>query len=315
MSNNPDGNHTVLIADDHESTLEHLGEVLDEWGYKVLTVEDGDQAWDILQQEDAPRMAILDRRMPGMDGLEIVRRVREQSQEPYIYILLLTVYDQEKHLVAGLNAGADDYIVKPFRVHELQARLEAGQRILEIQEQLINTRDKLHSQATTDAVTGLWNRSAIMEILRRELSRGKRRDDPVGLAILDLDDFKRINDSHGHQAGDVVLLECGQRMRNCVRTYDATGRYGGDEFLSVHPSCNVEDSVMLGERLRREIAKETVMLGEAPIWVTASAGVVSSETFPEADADELIHLADEALYVAKRGGRNRIEIASGAGEE
>ena len=302
-------NNNVLISDDHDSTLDHLGEVLSEWGYQVVAVNDGNEAWDILQRDDAPRMAILDKSMPGMDGEEIVRRVREQSQEPYIYILLLTMYDEEKHLVAGLNAGADDYIVKPFRSHELQARLEAGKRILEIQEQLIRTRDELHSQATTDAGTGLWNRAAILEILDRELDRGTRQGEYVGLAMIDLDEFKRINDSYGHQAGDTVLLECGQRMRNCVRVYDATGRYGGDEFLSVHPGCDVETAVMLGERLRREIAKETVMVGEAPLWVTASAGVVSSELFPGAGPDELIALADEALYVAKRGGRNRLEIA------
>jgi diguanylate cyclase (GGDEF)-like protein len=219
------------------------------------------------------------------------------------------MYDQEKHLVAGLNAGADDYIVKPFRSHELQARLEAGRRILEIQEHLIRTRDQLHSQATTDAATGLWNRPAIMEILERELERGRRKGEPIGLAMIDLDEFKQINDSYGHPAGDKVLLECGQRMRNCVRTYDATGRYGGDEFLTVHPGCDLEQAVMLGERLRRIIAKETVMVGKAPLWVTASAGIVSSELFPEAGTDELIALADEALYVAKRAGRNRLEIA------
>jgi diguanylate cyclase (GGDEF)-like protein len=308
------GNNKVLIADDHDSTLEHLSEILDEWGYHVTTVEDGEEAWDILQRDDAPRLAILDRNMPGLDGLEIIRRVRQQSQEPYIYILLLTMYDQEKHLVDGLNAGADDYIVKPFRSHELQARLEAGKRILEIQDQLIRTRDKLHSQATTDAGTGLWNRAAILEILDRELDRGRRKGEHIGLAMIDLDDFKRINDSYGHPAGDAVLLECGQRMRNCVRTYDATGRYGGDEFLTVHPGCDIETAVMLGERLRREIAKETVMIGQAPLWVTASAGVVSSELFPEAGADELIALADEALYVAKRAGRNRLEIAENFAE-
>lgn len=302
-------NNKVLIADDHESTLEHLGEVLSDWGYQVIPADDGDHAWQLLQEPDPPQMAILDRRMPGLDGLEIVRRVRERSQEPYIYILLLTVYDQEKHLVAGLNAGADDYIVKPFRSHELQARLEAGRRILEIQEQLIQTRDQLHSQATTDEVTGLWNRGAILEILDKELDRSRRLGEPVGLTMIDLDDFKRVNDSYGHQAGDKVLLECGQRMRNCVRTYDATGRYGGDEFLSVHPGCAVDQAVMLGERLRREIAKETVMIGELPLWVTASAGVVSNEMYPEADAEELMELADQALYVAKRAGRNRLEVA------
>jgi diguanylate cyclase (GGDEF)-like protein len=299
----------ILIADDHQSTLDHLSDVLCDWGYEVISVADGHKAWEILQGEDAPRIVLLDRRMPGIDGLEIVRRVREQAQEPYIYILLLTVYDQEKHLVAGLNAGADDYIVKPFRAHELQARIEAGRRILEIQEELILTRDQLHSQATTDEVTGLWNRSAILEILERELSRSKRSGTAVGLVMIDLDNFKQINDSYGHPAGDTVLLECGQRMRNCVRTYDASGRYGGDEFLSIHPRCNLDDSVMLGERLRREIARQHVMLGEVPLWVTASAGVVCSDGHGDLTAEDLIALADQALYEAKRAGRNRLEIA------
>jgi diguanylate cyclase (GGDEF)-like protein len=158
-------------------------------------------------------------------------------------------------------------------------------------------------------VTGLWNRGAIVEILERELSRTVRINSSVGIVLIDIDNFKDINDSFGHQAGDTVLLECGQRMRGSVRTYDATGRYGGDEFLLVFPGCNVETAVMLGERLRREIAKQHVTLGLAPIWVTTSAGVASSDLFPEADADTLIALADEALYRAKRGGRNRLEIA------
>lgn len=298
----------ILVADDHPSTLEHLADVLEDWGYQVTKVDDGEQAWEILQRPDAPRIVLLDRQMPGLDGLEIVRRIRQQAQEPYIYVLLLTVFDQESQLVAGLQAGADDYIVKPFRAHELQARIEAGRRILEMQQELLVTRDRLHSQATTDPVTGLWNRSAILDILDKELARAARDSTSVGLVIIDLDNFKQINDAYGHPAGDEVLLECGQRMRGCVRTYDATGRYGGDEFLSVHPRCNLDETVMLGERLRREIARQHVMLGDAPLWVTASAGVVCSDAFPQANSEQLIELADQALYQAKRLGRNRLEL-------
>lgn len=299
----------ILVADDHPSTLEHLADVLGDWGYEVIKAEDGEKAWEILQREDAPRIVLLDRQMPGLDGLEIVRRVRQQAQEPYIYVLLLTVYDQENQLVAGLQAGADDYIVKPFRAHELQARIEAGRRILEMQEELLVTRDRLHSQSTTDPITGLWNRGAILDILDKELARATRDGTSVGLVMIDLDNFKQTNEGYGRRAGDEVLLECGQRMRGCVRTYDATGRYGDDQFLSVHPRCSLDETVMLGERLRREIAKQHVMLGDAPLWMTASAGVVCSDVFPQASAQELIDLAGKALKEAKRGGRNRLELS------
>lgn len=299
----------ILIVDDHPETLEHLTQELSDWGYEVTAAQDGNQAWEILRREDAPRIVLMDRELPGIDGVEVVRRVREQAQEPYIYVLLLTVHDQESQLVDGLHAGADDYVIKPFRSHELQARLEAGRRILEMQQELLVSRNRLRSQATKDPVTGLWNRIAIMEILNRELSRANRDGTSVGLVMIDLDNFKQINDSYGHPAGDEVLLECGQRMRECVRTYDATGRYGGDEFLSVHPRCRLDETVMLGERLRREIGRNHVMLAQAPLWVTASAGVACSDVFPQADARQLIELADQALYQAKRGGRNRLELA------
>lgn len=299
----------ILIADDHETTLNHLEEILSEWGYQVTTADNGDRAWEILQASDAPRLAILDRRMPGIDGLEICRRVRTQAQEPYIYILLLTVFDQEKHIAAGLHAGADDYIVKPFRTHELQARLDAARRILEIQRQLIDTRDRLHSQATTDPVTGLWNRAAITDILQRELSRSARSKEPVGLVMVDLDRFKQINDEYGHPAGDAVLLECGQRMRSAVRTYDATGRFGGDEFLSIHPGCDLEICIMLGRRLRERLAEAPVLFNGIEIPVTGSVGVASSEMILTLEAEALIFLADAALYEAKRAGRNCLQVA------
>jgi diguanylate cyclase (GGDEF)-like protein len=299
----------ILVADDHPATLEQLEETLTEWGYSVVTASDGRQAWAILQQSDAPRLAILDRRMPGLDGAEICRRVRQQSQEPYIYILLLTVYDQEKQIAAGLQSGADDYVVKPYHLDELQARLEVGKRILGIQHRLIEARDRLQSQASVDPVTGLWNRSMILEFLRKELSRAHRRSDSVGLTVLDLDHFKLINDEYGHQVGDAVLRETGERMRGAVRGYDAIGRYGGDEFLSVHPGCSWEDTARLGERLRASLAATPIIVGTEILRVTASVGVACSDMLVAPESPRLVFLADAALYTAKRAGRDRVEIA------
>jgi diguanylate cyclase (GGDEF)-like protein len=299
----------ILIADDHPATLEQLTETLTEWGYSVVTASDGRQAWAILQQPEAPRLAILDRRMPGLDGAEICRRVRQQAQEPYIYILLLTVYDQEKQIAAGLQSGADDYIVKPYHVDELRARLDVGKRILGIQHRLIEARDRLQSQATIDPVTGMWNRSMILEFLRKELSRAHRRSDSVGLAVLDLDHFKAINDEYGHQVGDAVMRETGERLRDAVRSYDAIGRYGGDEFLSVHPGCSWEDTARLGERLRAALAASPMIVGTDILQVTASVGVASSDMLVAPEPARLVFLADAALYTAKRSGRDRVEIA------
>ena len=186
---------------------------------------------------------------------------------------------------------------------------EAARRILEIQRQLINTRDELHSQATTDPVTGLWNRAAITDILQRELSRSARSKEPVGLVMVDLDRFKQVNDQFGHQAGDAVLRECGRRMRSAVRTYDATGRYGGDEFLSIHPGCDLEICTMLGGRLRQRLAETPVLFNGLEIPITGSVGIASSEMVFTLEAEALIFLADAALYEAKRAGRNRLEVA------
>ena len=309
LAHNPPPDKRILVADDHPSTLEQLCETLTEWGYSVVTAADGRQAWAVLQQPGAPRLALLDRRMPGLDGVEICRRVRQQAQEPYIYILLLTVSDQEQQIAAGLQSGADDYIVKPYHLDELQARLEAGRRILGIQHRLIEARDRLQSQATIDSVTGLWNRGMILEFLRKELARAHRRGDPVGLAVLDLDHFKSINDQHGHPVGDTVLRETGERLREAVRAYDAIGRYGGDEFISVHPGCSWEDTARLGERLRAAFSVAPMIAGSAILQVTASVGVASSDMLLAPEPARLVFLADAALYTAKRAGRDRVEIA------
>lgn len=299
----------ILVADDHGPTLEQLCQALTEWGYSVITATDGRQAWEILQEADAPRLVILDLRMPGLNGMEIIRRVRQQSQEPYIYILLLTVYDHERQIATGLLAGADDYIVKPCHLDELQARLEAGWRILAIQYRLIQAREQLQSQATTDELTGLWNRGTILEFLRKELSRSHRKGESVGLAVLDLDHFKLINDEHGHQVGDAVLRETGRRLREAVRNYDAIGRYGGDEFISVHPCCSWEETARLGERLRAALVAEPIICGLTLLTVTPSVGVASSDMLLTPDPARLVFLADAALYTAKRTGRDRVEVA------
>ncbi len=300
----------VLIAEDDMVSRRLLEATLARWGYDVVITCDGTEAWQVLQGPDAPPLAILDWMMPGIDGVEVCRLVRQRVQEPYIYLLLLTTKGRRENIIEGLDAGADDYLTKPFDPHELQVRLRAGKRIVTLQTQLIEARETLRIQASHDSLTGVWNRRVILERLGDELARAGREGTPVAVALADLDHFKRINDSYGHAAGDAVLCEAVNRMRVSLRLYDAIGRYGGEEFLMVLPGCTTQDAVKLADRLRMSIGQETVEVTGRHIVVTSSLGVAASDTIPVLDAASLIRAADTALYRAKAGGRNCLELAT-----
>lgn len=297
----------ILIAEDDPVSRRLLEATLNKWGYSVIICADGHMAWQALQQPDAPSLAILDWMMPGMDGVQVCREVRKRDTEPYIYLILLTAKNQKADIIAGLAAGADDYIVKPFDANELRMRLRAGRRILDLQAELIFAREALREQATRDSLTRLWNRAAILEILGQELDRAKRVSTPLSILLADLDHFKCINDAYGHLAGDTVLREVARRMRAAVRPYDGIGRYGGEEFLLVLPDCDPSGAITLAERLRIAVGSEAMVLAEGVIPVTLSLGVATSAAIEEMQA--FLGAADAALYRAKYGGRNRIEIA------
>ena len=287
-----------------------LRTMLTKWGYDAVMAQDGTEAWDVLQSDRAPRLAILDWMMPGIDGVEVCRRVRSSGREPYIYILLLTARTDSQDLVEGMEAGADDYLTKPFNAHELRVRLRAGCRILDLQEQLLHAREALRDQATHDGLTTLLNRTAILEVLWDEIARAQRERQPLSLLMLDLDRFKNINDTYGHLNGDAVLSEAAGRLRGVSRRYDAVGRYGGEEFLVVLPGCNSADACSQAERLRQAIAATPFESTTQPIRITVSVGVSSAwhRDGCHSDADRLIREADEALYKAKAQGRNRVEL-------
>jgi len=245
----------VLIADDSAVSRHLLEGTLRRWKYEVSVACDGSEAWAMLEQPDAPALAILDWMMPGLTGLDICRLVRKQNREPYTYILLLTSKSLKEDVVEGLEAGADDYVTKPFDQNELNVRLRAGRRIVELQAELLKAREELREQATHDSLTRIWNRPAILEILRREMGRASREAVPLSVVMVDLDHFKVINDTHGHVAGDAVLREAVRRMHASMRSYDAAGRYGGEEFLIVLPRCDRDSSCKQAERLRAEIGR------------------------------------------------------------
>jgi two-component system, cell cycle response regulator len=297
----------VLIADDDKVSRRMLAHKLNSWGYEVLSANDGTEAWLALQRPDAPRLAILDWVMPGMTGPAVCQELRRLRTEPYTYVLLLTARTNTEDVVEGMDSGADDYITKPFNAQELQVRLRAGRRIVDLQSELVSAREALREQATRDPLTCVWNRYAILDTLNREVSRACREASPLSVIMADLDNFKRVNDTHGHLVGDAVLREAARRMQACVRAYDYVGRYGGEEFLIVSPGSSGTNALQLAGRLRDAIAAEPIRACNLAIPITASFGITVMEGREDPTAETLIRIADEALYRAKASGKNRIE--------
>ncbi|HLA41103.1 MAG TPA: diguanylate cyclase, partial [Candidatus Glassbacteria bacterium] len=254
-------------------------------------------------------LVLLDWMMPGMDGAQICQQVRQRGGPVYTYILLLTAKFQKQDILQGLEAGADDYLTKPFASNELRARLQTGRRILELQEELVRSREQMQYQAGHDAMTDIWNHAAILEILQSELARSRREKVSVGILLLDLDHFKNVNDRYGHLAGDSVLREVVRRLKASLRPYDSIGRYGGEEFLIVLPSCRQENAVNQAERLRSVISNTLLEIPEGRLVVTVSLGVSVYSENGSAEMDSLLKAADVALYRAKEGGRDRVEAA------
>jgi two-component system, cell cycle response regulator len=294
----------ILIADDSNVSRHLLASMVKKWGYDVISTSDGTQAWEVLRQADAPRLAVLDWMMPGLTGPQVCELVRNKGGESYIYILLLTGRTQREDVIEGMSAGADDYVVKPFDQQELKVRLRAGRRIVELQDELLLAREALRRQATHDSLTGLKNRAKIREILSEKIDCAQQGKAPVGVVMLDLDRFKQVNDTYGHAAGDAVLIAASERIQASLADTDAVGRYGGEEFLLV--SSRPADSLgQLAENVRLSIAAEPIVASTVELPVTASLGYASY--CPRQDAEALLRAADEALYRAKHNGRNRVE--------
>jgi two-component system cell cycle response regulator len=293
----------ILIADDDPLSRRLLQATLSRLGHDVVSVANGIDAQEALLRADGPRLAILDWMMPGADGLSVCRAVRRRVG-PYAYIILLTARDRREDMVEALNAEVDDFLTKPFDPSELQARIRSAERLLQMQETLLQTQEALRYQATHDHLTGLWNRATILEQCRTELSRARDSGVPISIVLADLDHFKAINDTHGHAVGDAILRQTARRMTSALRKDDSIGRYGGEEFLIVLPGCDGDLAMPIAERVRASIAALEPD-GEVRLPVSVSLGVSSTRTARE-PVEALIQIADDALYRAKAAGRNRI---------
>lgn len=296
----------LLVAEDDLTSRSMLAAITQKWGYDVIATEDGEAAWQTLLKSDAPRLLLLDWEMPGINGLELCQRMRQQETNDPPYIILLTSRNETSDVVEGLEQGANDYIVKPFQTQELHARLQVGKRMLNLQNELRLLREDLAFQANYDVLTGLLNRRAIMSALEKEMARVHRTHETLYIALGDIDYFKKINDTHGHLVGDTVLKEVGKRMTSTLRPYDHIGRYGGEEFLIVLSTKDHHESYVF-ERLRCAIADNKFNVGDKTLDVTMSIGVASLlPDEPRHDSISLIAEADNALYQAKNAGRNRV---------
>jgi len=299
----------ILVAEDDNVSRRLLCVTLGKWGYEAITVADGQAAWQILEQADSPSLAILDWMMPGKDGVQICRAIRQRPDKPYIYLLLLTAKDRQQDVIEGLEAGADDYLVKPFDAYELKARLSVGCRIVDLQRQLLETCDRMRDQAKRDALTGMYNYGAILEILDREFEHINGSKTSLGVIMADIDHFKRINDTLGHQAGDAVLRAIGRELSRVTRGRDTVGRYGGEEFLLVCPACQPGELRNLAERLRIQVGSLEVPHRDKKIQVTISVGATLVTGDDPRDLDAVVKEADDALYRAKKAGRNCVELS------
>jgi two-component system cell cycle response regulator len=291
----------LMLVEDSPLEQQHISGYLQEWGLDFVCASNGADAWRVLQGPDAPRLVLLDWMLPEVDGLELCRRIRSLGSDgSYTYIVMLTALEKKANLPIAMAAGADDYLAKPVDPSELRARILVGKRIVELQQ-------SLRFAATHDFLTGLLNREEILGCLKREASRAEREEKPLAIILADLDHFKQVNDLFGHAAGDAVLKEVARRLQKDLRAYDLVGRYGGEEFLLILPSCPLEVAVRRANEIRLLVKNVPVVTTSSTIHLSISMGVTVTRMDQPLTLENLLQQADSSLYAAKNKGRNRVE--------
>jgi two-component system cell cycle response regulator len=300
---------TVLIVDDSMTVRGIVRANLEERGYEVREADNGTAA---IEQclANPPAVVLLDVEMPGLNGHEVLARLKAEESVKHIPVVFLTNHSSMDEVLRGLEGGANDYLSKPFQVPELLARVGAAARVSKLQEELRQRNLELDKTSRTDVLTGLFNRRHLEEQLRNSISTGRRREEPVGLLLFDLDHFKSVNDTYGHPAGDAVLVEFSRRLAAELRAGDIAGRWGGEEFLVILPHTGLAGTVEAGERIRSATAMEPFFAADQPIAVTVSGGGAAGVGMSDED---LVHRADNGLYEAKDRGRNCVVVTAETG--
>ena len=298
----------VLIVEDSAIYRKLIGDHLQGWGFATTVAETGAAARKILEQPNSPKLVLLDWVLPDMDGTALCQQIRMAgASRHYVYMILLTSKEGRQNMLDAMEAGADDYLSKPFDESELKARLLVGKRILDLQEELVSAREAMRYAATHDSLTGLMNRGEVVDVLGRELERARRERKPVSVILADIDHFKNVNDSLGHLFGDAAIKEITLRLRSKLRVYDAIGRYGGEEFLLVLPGCDLKNAMARGNQLLEFVASKPVVSAGVEKPITVSMGVAVSTGVGPSELEALLGQADAGLYAAKEKGRNRVE--------
>ncbi|MFN2400495.1 MAG: diguanylate cyclase [Gemmatimonadaceae bacterium] len=301
----------ILIVDDHEDNVEILRARLEASGFETVAANNGLEAIEKVRST-VPDVMLLDVMMPGIDGHEVARRIRADPALPFMPIIMQTALESTEAVVEGLDAGADDYITKPINFMELEARVRSMLRIKELHDAVTAANAELNRMAITDGLTGLCNRRHLEERLREMVEHSQRLHDPLSCLMCDLDHFKIVNDTYGHQAGDEVLKQLAKILKGCAREVDRVGRYGGEEFMILLPGTVMDAGVTFAERMRQEVESHTFTFEGGTLRRTISCGVSGWPHPRIRHREALVKAADDALYVAKERGRNRVVRFDGA---
>lgn len=286
----------VMVAEDDPVTQLLIVETLRKWDYEVIAASNGEEAFALLDEHNDVQLFLLDWQMPKLDGVSLCQKIRRRMGATCCYIVILTSKKTTKNIVEALDSGADDFVSKPFPHEELKARLKVGCRVIESENNLLH-------QAQHDALTNVLNHRAIVDVLNQLWSRSVRDKSPLAMLMLDIDYFKKINDSYGHQVGDYALKRFSKLVKNELRPYDSLGRYGGEEFTVCLPATDADDAMIVAERIRQCIESNPVEYDGVCFTMTVSIGLA---VFTESQKSykELILSADKAVYAAKNAGRN-----------